>query len=226
MFLSPFARLFIGGENARHDFRMRFREFPADADDVVGVEVDIAVEVSGSRKFRLRHERIQSRPGVDASAQELVLAVRMLKRDNFDVVQRESGSGERADHEDIRVGSGCCRDGFALESGDVFYRASGFEQERGPFRRCCDVNGFDRVSVDEADQRGDARGGADVNASAAQELHGFVGALAEHPAHPDAVLFQIFFEVALLTQNESDGAPVRVVNSNFGKSVSGCGVLF
>ena len=38
MFLRPFARLFVGGENTRHDFRMRFREFPADADDVVGVD--------------------------------------------------------------------------------------------------------------------------------------------------------------------------------------------
>ncbi|KAI1690902.1 hypothetical protein Ddc_24618 [Ditylenchus destructor] len=183
----PRARPLIGRDRAPHHLRVFAQELLAHIEEAVA---------------RPRHRRalLQRRA-----------AVGVLQGDVLDVGPLQAHRVQRAQQEEIRIGALGRRHLAALEVRQRSDARIAAHHQRGPFRPGEDVGRAYGVAVGAGQQRGQAGGGADVDAAGVEVLQRAVAAGAQHPAHADVVLGQVLLQPAEAAQHQAGRRVVGVV---------------
>ena len=213
----PSAGPFVRPEHPVHRARVLPRKGVPNVEEAVGVEVRVAVdEARALLQFRGRHVGIEPCPGVDVAPLQGDAAVGVLQVENLHVALGQAGRVQRAQQEDVRVGTLGGGDLLAPEVGDRCDRRVPAHHERGPLRPGVDVDAGERHFVGPGEQGGRPRGGREVAGAGGDVLHCLVGPGAEQPGDPDAVLFELVLQPALLLEHQADRVVAGVVDPDLG----------
>ena len=147
----------------------------------------------------------------------------MLQQHRHDVLLAQAHRLQRTHQEDVRIGAARHRDALALEILDLVDRRILARYQSCPFRTRIDVDRFDRIAVDLAEESGGARRRAEIDRTGIQEFQRLVGAERLYPAHADAVFGEFLFQKRLLLKHHGDRIIGRPVDADFRRLIGGAG---